>query len=86
MLCYSRQSLVRMTTKVPPLLGWHICQIIIDCFSHVIIACVLNQSKEHWLLNDALHSGISMSLKLIEEQKFAPSFQTLMEKDFWCGT
>jgi len=34
------------------------------------------------LLNDALHSGISMSLKLIEELKFAPSFQTLMEKDF----
>ncbi len=82
MLCYSRRSLVRMTTKVPPLLGWHICQIIIDCFSHVIIACVLNQSKEHQLLNDALHSGISMSLKLIEELKFAPSFQTLMEKDF----
>jgi len=73
---------VRMTTKVPPLLRWHICQIIIDCFSHVIIACVLNQSREPWLLNDAFHSVISMSLKLIEEIKFAPSFQTLMQYFF----
>jgi hypothetical protein len=38
------------------------------------------------LLNDALHSTISMSLKLKEEPKNAPSFQTLMEKDIGVGT
>jgi hypothetical protein len=34
------------------------------------------------LSNDALHSTISISLKLKEELKNAPSFQTLMEEDF----
>jgi len=41
---------------------------------HVIIACVINQSSGHWLLNDALHLAISMSLKFKEEPKNAPSF------------
>jgi len=34
------------------------------------------------LLSDAFHSAISMSLKLREELKNTPSFQTLMKKDF----
>jgi hypothetical protein len=51
-------------------------------FSLVIIACVLNQFKENWLLGDALHFAISMSLKLREELENAPSFQTLMENKF----
>jgi hypothetical protein len=38
------------------------------------------------LLNDAIHSTISMSLKLREEPKNAPSSQTLMEKDIKVGT
>jgi hypothetical protein len=46
------------------------------------IACVLNQSRGHWLLSDAFHSTISMSLKLKEKPRNAPSFQTLMEEDF----
>jgi hypothetical protein len=46
------------------------------------MTCTLNQFKGQWLLYDALHSAISMSLKLIKEQKNAQSFQTLMEKDF----
>jgi len=60
---------------------WHISQIV-HCVSLVVIACVLNQSRGHWLLSDALHSTISMSLKLKEEPKNAPLFQTLMEKDY----
>jgi hypothetical protein len=86
MLCYSKQSLVRMTTKIPPSLTWHIYQIVINCLSLVVTTCVLNQSRGHWLLNDALHFTISMSLKLKEEPKNAPSFQTLMEKDIHVGT
>jgi hypothetical protein len=42
----------------------------------------LNQFRGHWLLNDALHSTISMSLKLKEELENAPSFHTPMEEDF----
>ncbi len=82
MCCYSKQNSMRMTTKVPPPLTWHICQIVVDCFSLVVTTCVLNQSKGHWLLSNAFHSTISMSLKLKEEPKNAPFFQTLMEEDF----
>jgi len=46
------------------------------------MACVLNQSRGHWLLSDDLHFAISMSLKLKEEPKNAPSFHTLMQEDF----
>ncbi len=35
----------------------------------LLISCVLNQSNKHWLLSDALHLAISMSLKLKEDQK-----------------
>jgi hypothetical protein len=38
------------------------CKHCIPCFT----ACVLNQSKGYWFLNDALHIAISMSLKLKE--------------------
>jgi hypothetical protein len=48
--------------------------------SLVVIACVLNQFKGHWLLDDALYFTKSISLKLREPEN-APSFQTLMEKD-----
>jgi hypothetical protein len=63
-----------MTTEVPPPLTWHLCQIVVDYLSPIITSCVPNQSIEHWLLSDALHSTISMSLKLREESKNAPSF------------
>jgi hypothetical protein len=73
---------MRTTTKVSTFLTWHIYQIVVDCFSLVVTTCVLNQSRGHWLLSDAFHFVISMSLKLKEEPKNAPSFQTLMEEDF----
>ncbi len=60
---------------------WHIYQIVLDCLSPIVITYVLNQYKGHWLLSDAIHSAIFMSLKL-KEPKNAPSFQILMEKDF----
>ncbi len=71
---------MRMTTKIPPLLTWHICQIVIDFFPYCN-CLVLNQFKGHLLLSDAFHFAISMSLKLRKELKNAPSFQTIMEKD-----
>jgi hypothetical protein len=73
---------MKMTTRVPSLLTWHICQIVVDCFCLVVSACVLNQYSGHWLLSDALHFDISMSLKLKEKPKNAQSFKTLMEEDF----
>jgi hypothetical protein len=64
MFCYSRHSLVRITIRVPPLLTWHICQIVVDYLSLVVTTCVINQSRGHWLLSDAFHFAISTSLKL----------------------
>jgi hypothetical protein len=70
-----------MTTKVPPPSTWHICRIVVDCFSPIVITCVQNQSRGHWLLSDVLHFAISMSLKLIEDLENVPYFKTLMEED-----
>jgi hypothetical protein len=64
MLSYRRQNLVKMIAQMPPLLTWRICQIIVNSFSPIITICVLNQFRGHWLLNDALSSTISISLKL----------------------
>jgi hypothetical protein len=74
-----------MTTKVPPFLTWHICEIVVDCFSLVAIAYVLNQYKGHWSLSDALHSAISMNLKLRITKK-CTIFLDLNGKGFWCHT
>jgi hypothetical protein len=65
---------MKMTTKVPPPLTWHICQIGFGCLYPIVMTCILNQFKGHWLLNDALHSAVFMSLKLREETKNAQSF------------
>jgi len=46
-LCYNRQTTMKVVNQVPPPFTWHICQIIIDCFSLIVIACVLNQSHGH---------------------------------------
>jgi hypothetical protein len=66
---------------VPPPLTWQNFQIIVDCLSLFVSTYVFNQSRGHWLLNDALDSAISMSLKLKEENKIIPSFESLMEVD-----
>jgi hypothetical protein len=65
--CYIKQNNVRISDRVPPLLTWHIFQIIEDCFSSVVNACVLNQSSSHSLLSYALQSTITMCLKCREE-------------------
>jgi hypothetical protein len=75
---------VRVTSQVPPPLTWQICQIIVDFFL-IISTYVFNQLHGHWLLNDALHSTILMSLELKEENQVVISFESLMEKDLVIG-
>jgi hypothetical protein len=72
---------VRIIGQVFPPLTWQISQTIVDCLSLVIYVCVFNQSHGHWLLSDVLHSAISMSLKLKEENQILPSFESLMDDD-----
>ncbi len=51
-------------------------------FSHYIVTTyVLNQLHGHWLLTDALHFAISLSLKLKEDNELMP-FESLMEDEF----
>jgi len=72
---------MRLTGQVPPPLTWQLCQIIVDCLSPIVFACIFNQSHGHWLLSDALHFTISMSLKLKKENQVVLSFENLMEED-----
>jgi hypothetical protein len=72
---------MRLTNRVPPPLTWQLCQIIVDCLSPIVFACIFNQSRGHSLLSDALHSAMSMSLKLKEENQIVLSFESLMEGD-----
>jgi hypothetical protein len=66
---------------MPPPLTWHKSQIIVDYLSPIVIICVINQSCDHWLHNDALHFAISMSLKLKIKIQMFPSCGNLMEED-----
>jgi len=46
-LCFSKQIVVKVTSRMPPLLTWHIFQIIVDCLSPIVSTCVFNQSCGH---------------------------------------
>jgi hypothetical protein len=80
-VCYNKQTIMRVINQMPPPLTWHIYQIIVDCFFPIVSTYVVNQPCGHWLLSDALHIAISMSLKLKEENQIIPSFERLMEDD-----
>jgi hypothetical protein len=71
---------VEMGARLSPLLTWHICHIIVDYFDLVVPTCILNQSRGHWLLSDALNYAISISLKFKDEID-STTFDNLMEKD-----
>ncbi len=78
---YNRQIVMRDTSRMFPPLTWQISHIIVGCLSPIVSMCVLNQSHGHWLLSDALHFAISMSLRIKEENQILPSFKTLMDDD-----
>jgi hypothetical protein len=70
---------MRMSARLPPLLTWHTCRIIVGSLSHVVSPCILNQSRSHWLLSHALNFAPSMSLKFKDEIDFT-TFDNLMEE------
>jgi hypothetical protein len=49
--------------------------------SPIVSTCNVNQFCGHWLLSDALHFAISMSLKFKEGNEGLPSFDSLMEEN-----
>jgi len=66
MLFYGKHTTMGIINRMPPPLTWRIFHIIADCLSPIVFSCLLNQACGHWLLSDALHFTISMSLKLNE--------------------
>jgi len=66
-LYYSRQNIVRINGRVLLLLIYHIFKIIVDSLFPIVITCVINQYKSHWLLFDALKFAITMCLKFREK-------------------
>jgi len=81
-LCYSSQTTIHVSSRIPLIITWHICQTIIDCLSLVVTVCVLNQSKDHWLLSDALNNAITMSSKLKEFVGIIHNLDQFMNDDF----
>jgi hypothetical protein len=74
------QNFVKMNARIPPPLTWHICCIIVDSLGPLVCTYILNQSRGHWLLNDALNFAISMSLKFRNEID-STTFNNLTEED-----
>jgi len=66
-LCYNWHDTLRMTPRIPPPLTWHVFQNIVDSLGPVVFACIMNYSRGHWLLSDALNFAISMSLNFKDE-------------------
>jgi hypothetical protein len=52
----------------------------VDSLSIVVIACILNQPKSHWLLSYALQFAITMCLKF-KEKFINPSAQVSLIYD-----
>jgi hypothetical protein len=61
-----------------PPFTWHIFKELLTFFSDYV--CVLKQSQCH-MLNDALHSAITMYLKLKEEIKIPQTLVNLIDDD-----
>ncbi len=80
-MCYNRQTTIRVSGRVPPPITWFICQTMVDYLNHIFNACVLKQFAGHWLLFDGLNSTIIMSSKSKEEVNVRPSFEFLMDDD-----
>jgi hypothetical protein len=54
--------------KIPKAQVWALTKLIISCLNHVVLACVMNQSRGHWLLSNALTTitfTMNMEAKLL---------------------
>jgi hypothetical protein len=71
--------MVRISSRVPPPPTWHILKNLVDVFSSMVSACVMNQSRGHWLLIGAMFTTITMSCTLKEELEMNPIINNLVE-------
>jgi hypothetical protein len=47
---------------------WAIAKVVTMCLNVVVISCVLNQSRAHWLLFDALVTTINLIMAMEFQQ------------------
>jgi len=71
----------RVICHVPFALTWHISQIIIDILISIVITCILNESRGHYLLTNVLNVAIFMSLKPKKEMNHLPLLDALIDDD-----
>jgi len=79
--CCSKQNIVRISGRVPPLLIWLISKTIVDSLSLIVTTCVLNQSRSHWLFYDPSQSTITIYLKFKEEITNPSALISLIDDD-----
>jgi hypothetical protein len=80
---YNRKTTIMISACVSHPFTWHVAQIVVNVFSHVVSACVLNQYCAHWFLSDAFHFAITMNTKLMEKLENALTFYNRLDEDFW---
>ncbi len=74
---------MKVISRVPPPLTWHIFQIIVDVLFSIVNVCLLNQPCGHWLLYDDLNITIIMNLKFKEKYQISLNLQDLINDDFF---
>jgi len=60
LLCYGKEKTLSLQQSILKAQVWAIAKIILACLNLVVIICVLNQSRGHWLLFDILMIKINV--------------------------
>ncbi len=63
-LCYGKQKFVALQQKIPKAQVWAIVKTITFTLNHVIFTCVMNHSRGHQLLSDALAIAITLIMEM----------------------
>ncbi len=64
-LCYGRKHSIVFQQKIPKAQVWAIIEVIAYTLNLVVLAhCVMNQSKGHWSLLDALTTNITHTMEM----------------------
>jgi len=53
---------VALQQRVPKAQVWVVAKVVTSCLNLVVSACVMNQSKGHWLLLNALTIAIALTM------------------------
>jgi hypothetical protein len=63
-LCYGKQKFVVLQQIVPKAQVWAIVEAITSTLNLVVFACLMNQSRGHYLLSNALTTTITFTMEM----------------------